>query len=102
MQNDVEARSIDAIFASNQEAQTSIRGLEEAIERERSATDTVVEGMDPHTAANYTQLQEEEKRIEQVRTLSVVLLLYMNCSCNLFVSPFCMIIFVLPAFDSEI
>ncbi|XP_064385371.1 intraflagellar transport protein 74 homolog [Halichondria panicea] len=65
MQNDVEARSIDAIFASNQEAQTSIRGLEEAIERERSATDTVVEGMDPHTAANYTQLQEEEKRIEQ-------------------------------------
>ena len=66
MQNDVEARSIDAIFASNQAAQASIRGLEEAIEREKLATETLVEGMDTQTAANYRQLQEEETRIEQV------------------------------------
>ena len=66
MQNDVEAKSIDTIFASNQEAQSEIRRLEEAIDKERRWAETRVANMDPQTAASYRQLQEEGQRLDQV------------------------------------
>ena len=66
MQNDVEAKSIDTIFASNQEAQLEISRLEEAIDKEKRMAETLVANMDPQTATSYRQLQEEGRRLEQV------------------------------------
>ncbi len=64
--NDIEARSIDGLFASHQVAQQRVRELESAIESERGATQTVVDSMDPTTAAQYQQLHQEGVRVEQV------------------------------------
>ena len=66
MQNDLEARNIDSIFANKQEKEAEIRRLEEEIDQERRATETMVSNMDPSTAETYQLLQEENLRIEKV------------------------------------
>ena len=66
MQNDLEARNIDSIFANKQEKEAEIQRLEEEIDQERRATETMVSNMDPSTAETYQLLQEENLRIEKV------------------------------------
>ena len=67
MQNEHEERSIDAIFAEKQSRETEIRALEEAVESERRAKETVVSGMQPHELEQYRRLKAENIRVEKVR-----------------------------------
>ena len=66
MQNEHEERSIDAIFAEKQSRESEIRVLEEAVESERRAKETVVSGMQPHELEQYRRLKAENIRVEKV------------------------------------
>ena len=67
MQNEHEERSIDGIFAEKQSRESEIRSLEEAVESERRAKETVVSGMQPHELEQYRRLKAENIRVEKVR-----------------------------------
>ena len=68
MQNELETRGINAIFAQKQEKEEEIQRLEQEIDHEKRATETMVRGMEPAMAERYQEVKTENERIQKVRS----------------------------------
>ena len=71
-QNDREAKSIDSIFAEKHEREGQARQLEQAIDEEKRAAETVIGSMEPALLERYQSLKEENSRLEKVISTSRV------------------------------
>ena len=65
-QNDREAKTIDNIFAEKHEREGQARQLEQEIDEEKRAAETVIDSMEPALLEQYQTLKEENSRLEKV------------------------------------
>jgi intraflagellar transport protein 74 len=64
IQNDMESRNIDALFAERQQLEASARQIETDIAGAKQATELVISTMDPTTLHQYQRLRAENEAIE--------------------------------------